>query len=391
MPVLVEPGAPLKVLLVTNQLDVGGIETNIVRLTAELGRRGHQVTVASRPGALSGRVHAAGGRTLDLEVRPSRPGAVARDARRLRRFLAAEEPDVVHVFSAGAAALMRLATLGTRRHPAVVSSIMGLRVRPDEQPWRVWLRAWATTFGVDRLIVTAPAIQAEVDRLPVRSRRVVRGDVVGINLPDPPPPEVRHRVRVELGTGERPVVLTIGRLDPSKSHELFIRAAARCRADATFVVVGGGTLQDQLEAEVASSGAGKRVLLLGERHDVTALLAATDVYVRPGIVEGFVGITVLEAQALSLPVVSFETEDVKLAIENGRSGVLVPAGDVDALADAVAALLEDPARAAEIGRLGHEKVRARYALGPVVDQLLQNYDEVRTARLKSSARSSAAG
>ena len=56
------------------------------------------------------------------------------------------------------------------------------------------------------------------------------------------------------------------------------------------------------------------------RDDVERILAATDVYVRPGVVEGFIGITVLEAQALGVPVVSFRTDDVQLAVEGHDVG-----------------------------------------------------------------------
>src|SRR5687768_6424204 len=94
----------MKILFVNNVLEVGGIETNLVRLTRELTGRGHEVIVAARTGRLEAAVRAVGGRVELLHV-AARPLAMLRDVQRLRRLLDAERPDVVHVFSAASALL----------------------------------------------------------------------------------------------------------------------------------------------------------------------------------------------------------------------------------------------------------------------------------------------
>jgi glycosyltransferase involved in cell wall biosynthesis len=197
-------------------------------------------------------------------------------------------------------------------------------------------------------------------------------------------------VRAELDVAlDTRLVVTIGRLDPTKSHELFIRAAAdvlRTREDVLFVVVGGGALLNELHAEVAATGRPDRIRLLGEREDITRLLAATDVYVRPGVVEGFIGITVLEAQVLGVPCVAFETQDVKLAVEPGITGVLVPPGDTAALAAEVSALLDAPDRAATLGAAGRARALARYGLPAVVDRLEELYEQLASGRRRSDVR-----
>ena len=80
------------------------------------------------------------------------------------------------------------------------------------------------------------------------------------------------------------------------------------------------------------------------------LLSATDVYVKPGVVEGFIGITVLEALGLAKPVVAFETEDVKLALTDGETGLIVPNGDVASLAERILYLLAIRRWAIDSGR-----------------------------------------
>lgn len=368
----------MNIVLATNQLEMGGIEMNIVRLTGALVERGHRVTVCSRPGSLVPDVIERGGSHVPMHMRPSSARRLLDDALTLRTVLRSEGTDVVHVFSAAAAIVLWPAVRLVRPRPATVASIMGIRNTPDEPPARVWLRAFSTTLGARMVIVTAPAIGALVERLPVRRRRLRRGNVVGVEVPAPLDPEARVALRVELGLSEdERVVLTVGRLEPSKSHELFVRGCALVERPAVrFLVAGGGALEPELRETIRALAATSPVTLLGERSDVPSLLSIADVYVRPGIVEGFVGLTVLEAQALGVPVVSFETEDVKLAIEDGVTGVLIPSGDVAALASAITRLIDDPAEARRIGLAGLEHVRSTFSIDNVATELLELYTSV---------------
>lgn len=372
----------MRVLFVTNSLGVGGIETNLVRLTSALTQRGHDVHVAAAPGALAADVAAAGASLTSLVMSPRRPLELARDIRRIAGLVRHVRPDVVHVFSAASAATVQLSRpLWGRPAPAVVASVMGLHAAPGEADLAVRVRVLLTALGATRLVVMAPAIGAVVRSVHVSPAKVVHQSVVGVELPESDVPEDRPRLRRELGIPESAaVVTTIGRLEPRKSHHLFVRAAAevlrRTDRDVWFLVAGDGAEELSLRAEVARLGVQEQVRLLGHRQDVYPLLRASDVCVRPGVVEGFIGITVLEAQALGVPVVSFDTEDVRLAVQHERTGLLVPRGDVTALADAVLRLLDDPELAASLAAAGRDHVRAAYGMPAVVDALEDLYASV---------------
>ena len=103
------------------------------------------------------------------------------------------------------------------------------------------------------------------------------------------------------------------------------------------------------------------------------LLSITDVYVRPGVVDGFVGITVLEAQAMGVPVVSFDTRDVRPAITDSVSGLLAKPGDTGELAEAILRLVEDPGLALTIGESGKEHLMRDFWLNSVVADLTGIY------------------
>ena len=121
----------------------------------------------------------------------------------------------------------------------------------------------------------------------------------------------------------------------------------------------------------------KNVRLIGERHDVKEILFATDVYVRPGIVEGFVGITVLEAQSAQKPVVGFETQDLKVAVTDGVSGLLVPVNNYEKLSNAICKLLDDSEFAEKIAKAGNAQFLKLFSISAIVDNLCLIYDEAK--------------
>ncbi|MDQ4142250.1 MAG: glycosyltransferase [Actinomycetota bacterium] len=185
------------------------------------------------------------------------------------------------------------------------------------------------------------------------------------------------QVRRELGVDEGNfVVTTIGNLVPSKSHELFLSAAARVvaqREDVRFFVIGEGSLRAVLEEQIAREGLHDHIRLLGQRTDVDRILAATDIYVRPGIVEGLAGITVFEAQAFHVPVITFDTEDVRVAVSHMETGLLVPRGDVAALSEAIVCLVNDPRLARSLASAARRHVEQRFSIQAVADGLESLY------------------
>lgn len=374
----------MKILFVTNQLDIGGIETNLVRLVRAMTQRGHACTVAARTGTLSVEACDAGAALRAMHMRRL-PHHMAADVGRLWWAIRAERPDVVHVFSASAGVLVQLALrlIHPRVRPPVLASVMGLAEAPEEPDAAVRRRVRHTTRGADRVIVMAPAISAFIAAVGVDASRVLNDTVVGVERAEMVTPRERAESKRALSLDiDAPVVTTIGRLEPRKSHHLFIEAAEHVlarRPEVQFVVVGDGDLHTGLRELAARKGLGQSLRFLGSRRDIPLILRATDVYVRPGVVEGFIGITVLEAQAVGIPAVSFNTEDVRLAIDHGRTGLLARNGDPLDLAAQVVRLLEDSDLAAAIGSAGRQQFLETYELEGVVDRLVGHYETLRSA------------
>ncbi len=197
-----------------------------------------------------------------------------------------------------------------------------------------------------------------------------------------PQPEADDRASVRREFGFPPealVVSTIGALHPRKSHDLFVEAAVRVSAAeplARFLVIGGGELHSELELLSRARGLDGRLVFTGVRDDIARLLAATDVYVKPGVWEGFIGITVLDALGLGRPVVAFDTEDVKLALSDGETGLIVPNGDVGGLAERVVYLLRHPDVGKRLGEAGQRLVLERFDFGVLAHRLEEFYQGV---------------
>ena len=245
------------------------------------------------------------------------------------------------------------------------------------------------------MIASAPSVEAVLRRVPISRRRLVRMELVGVPL-SLDEAEARSRAdeyRRQLGVDDGDSVVTsIGNLLPSKSHHFLLSAASKVVADrptARFFIVGEGPLRASLQQQIDDSGLQEHVFLLGQRTDVERVLAATDVYVRPGVIEGLAGLTVFEAHAFELPIVTFDTMDVRVAVSHMETGLIVPPGDAGALAHAIVRLLDDPALARSLGRAGRRQVEERFSIAAVVDDLESLYRE--TLRQRGGGRRRFAG
>lgn len=189
----------------------------------------------------------------------------------------------------------------------------------------------------------------------------------GIELHDAVPP-------VRLAEG--PTILQVARLAEVKGQRLLI--AALSELDAVAVLVGrdlerGDAYEAELRAEADRLGVSGRVVFAGYRDDVPALMAGCDVFCLPSSAEGL-PLVVLEAMAAGKPVVATAVGGVPELVIHGETGLLVTAGDVDALRRALADLLADPERARRLGETGRERVRASFTAAAASARVLKIYE-----------------
>jgi glycosyltransferase involved in cell wall biosynthesis len=165
--------------------------------------------------------------------------------------------------------------------------------------------------------------------------------------------------RAEFGTPDGAVLaLALGRLHPNKGFDVLLAALARLPAVHLWLA-GEGPEENALRARATALGLDARVRFLGWRRDVAALLAAADMLVCPSRHEPL-GNVVIEAWAHRRPVIAAASQGPRQLLADGQSGILVPVDDAVALADAMAALAADPARAAALAEAGRRAYEAGY-------------------------------
>ena len=198
-------------------------------------------------------------------------------------------------------------------------------------------------------------------------------------------PQDKRRARADLSLPPMaPILLFVGRLQPSKGIDTLLRAAADIRRDhpSVCVLVVGGGLDDQDEQETAELN---RLQTLGDRlglrnvyyikaqsqEKLARYYAAADVFVMPSHYESF-GMVVLEAMACGTPVVASEVGGLSSTVIHGDSGLLVPPGDWRAFARAISRLLASPQLQSAMGRAGPQRARA-FAWPHIVKNNVQVY------------------
>jgi glycosyltransferase involved in cell wall biosynthesis len=168
----------------------------------------------------------------------------------------------------------------------------------------------------------------------------------------------------QLGIAEdAPVIGIAARLELVKRIDLFLRAAkeiARQFPNARFVIVGRGSCEPRLRQVVSAAGLQDSVLFLGHRDDVYDALAAFDVLLVTSDHEGL-PMVVLEAMAMSIPVVSRDVGGIPELIEHGVTGLLVPSADEYALASTCTSVLRDGALRQRLTRTARELVHVNYS------------------------------
>jgi glycosyltransferase involved in cell wall biosynthesis len=366
---------------------MGGIEKNLVLLTEEFVSRNHCVLVGARTGVVVPFLENKGAKHFNFYFSSANIFKLISDIKKLYLLLKNERPDIIHIFSAVPGLVAKITSifdtllfwLKKDKFPTIVSSIMGLQETPREPFFITHLRNFITVLGSRQIFIISPQIEKYMKRLPISRKRFRKLKVVGIKPVSKDIPFNRDRERHRYNISTDKVVVTIGHLGPRKSHELFIKAASEVLTkfkEVTFLIAGEGPDRDKLQNLIDSSKISKNVKLIGLCRDIYPLLSISDICVKPGILEGFIGITVMEAQSMSIPVIAFDTIDVRLAITDGETGFIVEKGNVKDLADKILLLLKDNYLANKIGTSGDKFARSNWTIDFISRGLLSAYGDV---------------
>jgi glycosyltransferase involved in cell wall biosynthesis len=366
----------VRIALFAPLLGTGGTQRHLQQVVALIDPARFHVEVLTlrAGGAVEDELRAGG-----VSVRSLGVGARLASARTLRAIVAAARAlrrgriDVVHGYQ------WRPALVG-----AVAGRLAGVPLRlaskrsltgEDRQAERAWRHI---ARQVDTVIVNADALRVEGEEQGMRCRWALLQNGVDTEHFRLAPPDPAARAALGLDP-RRPVVGTIGRLEDRKGHDQLLRAAGTMLAGGNgrrpqIVIVGDGPLREKLQAQAQSLGVADSVRFVGAVADVRPSLAAMDVFVLPSHAEGMSN-ALMEAMAAARPVVATAVGGNTEVVVNGETGVLIPPADPAAIADAIAALLRDPDRAAGLGAAAREFVTRRFGARARVAELAHLYEE----------------
>ncbi len=367
------PGGRIRVAQIMATGTNGGAQEHVFSLVNRMCRDRYHVKVVSLShGSSVRRLQKAG---IDVVVVDEPEDNLA--VRSVAAELAAFEPEVIHnhMYRAevvGTRAALLLGEHGCRR-PVVISTVHSSRIRCVED--RDTLRQ--LTPLMDRLIVVSKAIKEKIED-EGRTGGPVSLIYNGVDLQrynhQQPCCTLHEDYKIEP---EAPIVGVVARLEAEKGHRTLLEAWPAVLAavpEARLMIIGEGSERNSLEAESQELGIGQRVVFTGRREDVPAVTAALDVAVLPSYREAQ-GLSVLEAMALSRPVVASRVGGIPEMIEDGVSGLLVPPHDPPALAAAIVRLLTDHPFADMVARAGHDLVHERFCIELMVRSIEDLYDE----------------
>lgn len=371
---------PLRIVQVNSLLSGGGVDNQTLQLSAGLAALGQEVTLVipeeSRWAPLARGL--GGVRVVWLPGRTNRPVGVGRALASLVRSF---DADVVHAHQGRDywPAVLAARTSGRNTRAVVTRHLMK---RPRALSRWLLLRT-ADVIAVSRAVeeVLRRDLIGPSDRL-----HVVHGGIETDRFA-PSPAGLRRELRSRFGWGERDVVFgVIGVFNHprGKGQMEFLAAAREVHAafpEARFAIVGRGSMEADLRERIRTSSLDGIATMVPFMDDVAGVMNALDVVVHPAVGTEALGIVLWEALANGKPVIASRLDGIPEAFEDGRHGLLVPPGDVAALARAMEDLARDPQARRTLGEAGRAHVLARFTRSESARRVLGIYRRICAGRL----------
>ena len=348
------------------------------RATVELERAGHDVTLVCKrrsEARVIRRAREAGVNRIETLTLTSGVGPLADglDLRRLVSWL--PEAQVLHVHRGKEHWLAALANRASHlRRPLVRTRHIVQPVRPHA------LNRWLYGRATDRIVTVTEAIRRQLvaGGLATEDRVVTMPGGVDIDRFRPDARPVRDSgIRATLGLPrDVPIIGLVSGFRVMKGQQTVVEAAARLAAEERrfhLLLIGEGPFAARVRAQVEAVGLRDRISILGFVDDLPATMAALDIALYSALESDGMSRVLFEYLASGVPVVASRVGVVPEILEDGRTALLVPAGEPGPLAEAVARLMADPARRREIGSAGAALIHARYSGTRLAERLTALY------------------
>jgi len=292
-----------------------------------------------------------------------------------------EKPDIVHTHSSKAGILGRVAAKITFV-PNIIHTPHGHvfygHFAPFASKMFLWIEKLFSRF-TDRIVALTDGEKNDYEKLSVCPSEKLLKIHSGVDVAQYMQPNgnmVEKKRSLGLDQNEA-VIGFVGWLLPIKGPNYLLKAMDYVwheHPETSLILVGKGDLDVDLRAEALRKNANGKVKFLGWREDVDEIMPVFDMLVLPSLNEGM-GRVLVEAMAAGKPVVASRVGGIPDLVRHGETGYLVPPADVEALADGIKKLLDDPERAWEMGQQGKEYCR-QFSLEAMIEKLDDLYSDL---------------
>lgn len=291
---------------------------------------------------------------------------------KLTHLIKKNKYSIVHTHGSKAGVIGRLAA-AISRVPAVLYTVhgWGLKAAPlFIREMYIFIESILAAITTKILFQTeADMKEASLYRIGTQDQYILVGN--GIDLG----PFIKYdakrarEIRKELKLHKKKVVGTVGRVSPAKNPIGFINIAKKLlkeKKNVIFLFAGGGEMLNEMREQVRNFHLGKDIIFLGVRRDIPELLSNFDIFILPSLWEGMPR-SVIEALALSKPVVAHRVGGLEEIIKDGENGFIISLNQTNKFVEAISFLLENPATCKRMGRTGKVTVQ-KYDFSHVVEK-----------------------
>jgi glycosyltransferase involved in cell wall biosynthesis len=364
----------LRILELTGTLDASGAETVVVNLSNALSKNGHFVSVCSRiDGPLAQRLE-----NVSCHLLPKRGTVDPSHLTSLVRLVRSLDVDIIHSHLFGTDIYGFLAARITgRAHVCTIHGLDSLRSRKRIMAYRALVPLSHHVVAVSEMLRDDFVTRCGVD--PSKVSVVRNGIDVDVQMPRP---ETLRQLRalLEINNGHR-VIGAVGNVKRVKAYEVLLRAFAKVRVahPGTILLIAGTTHEDpdytrELHHLAKNLGLQHAVKLIGSRTDVREILSLMDVYVLPSFSEG-TSLALLEAMVAGRAIAATAVGGTPNVVTHGESALLMDAGNIDQLAEALCTLLGNRDLAKHLGAQARASVSERYGLAQMVRGYTRVFEE----------------
>ena len=361
----------MKILLLTNHLNIGGLTTYTASIAGELTRRGHTIYIGSGGGELSGKIPGVTYIDLGLTTKCEFGFKVWRGVSRAAKIVKKEKIDLIHAQTRVTSVLGRMTGI-LCKIPFITTAHGFYRPR--------FARFLFPCWGKNVIAISEPVYCHLVEDFhiePERVKRIYNGtDFNRFSRPVSADKQKEFRKKHHI-PDNLPVIGTVSRLSPVKGHEFLLEAFYYLlqKRKALLLLVGDGPKADYFRKIIDDFDLAESVRMVSSTDTPEIPISVMDIFVLPSLQEGL-SLSILEAQAGGKPVIATNVGGISQIILDGKTGCLVPSKDVQALLEKMELLVSDRNLANRLGEAGKERVRVKFNLERMIQEVESLYQEV---------------